>query len=396
MLTLALVPLSVNKTSPLNEWSFVGGDCAFRRMKFKTLYPDKQIPEHVDECICGHKIKENCYIRNTITDNLIIIGDSCLQLFINNNGTTKTTNCISCGKKHNNRSDSWCNICRGGILKIGQYRGKSYRWVKENDPDYCSRLSYIDPFNSLHSFVRWLSINSTNNTNRKKNTNNEKHLGIDADLRETGNNDKDSGKYIRGEDLILNKHKILNTLQSGDGQKKNHTSGQNSDCAELNVTKRRRKLRRRRRGTKRHRRSIEETLRDKKQRTNDKGNETNDKKYETNVEKHETNVKKHETNDKKNETNDKKNETNDKNVVNYYIDYHINDGNDRTDGNLSIHSSLNEGDFKMGFGKYYDRTYNWVKCIDQRYCVWVLSTNDSCCQLNDFKCWLKRAYKTYV
>jgi hypothetical protein len=54
-------------------------------------------------------------------------------------------------------------------LKIGQYTGKSYRWVSEQDSDYCQRILYVNPDNSLRDLVDWLIsdgvIQAVDNTN---------------------------------------------------------------------------------------------------------------------------------------------------------------------------------------------------------------------------------------
>ena len=50
--------------------------------------------------------------------------------------------CDCCGKKHSNRRDNFCNICRDllglTIFRIGmQHRGKSFSYIEESDKAYC-------------------------------------------------------------------------------------------------------------------------------------------------------------------------------------------------------------------------------------------------------------------
>ena len=74
--------------------------------KKKTIL---EFPEHQERCVCGHKIKENCYI--TKDDSLLVLGNCCIKKFLPNSGRT----CENCDKPHRNRKVNRCNSCRIGV-----------------------------------------------------------------------------------------------------------------------------------------------------------------------------------------------------------------------------------------------------------------------------------------
>jgi len=42
-----------------------------------------EISDEFDYCPCGKEIKEHCYIRNTVTENLTYVGNVCVNRFLN-------------------------------------------------------------------------------------------------------------------------------------------------------------------------------------------------------------------------------------------------------------------------------------------------------------------------
>ena len=237
-----LAQYSQNPDLPLNEWKFVGGKSFFRQQRFKELYPDEQFPEYTNKCICGRTIKDNSYLRNVITNKLVIVGDKCLQNFLKYNKSNHI--CVRCGDKHNNRSDEWCSLCRGGVLKVGLYKNKSFRWVMHNHPRYCKRLMHVYPCESLQQFVNWLqdknrdkNINSDNNNsdnNRDKNINCDNNNDDNSDKntncdRFDNNNDDNSNKNINSD------HNDNNNDDNSD--KNNSGNNNNKDDKNVNVTR---------------------------------------------------------------------------------------------------------------------------------------------------------------
>lgn len=89
-----------------SDWKYCGGDRGRHLNYFKVVCPDDVEPKHEDRCICGHRIKENCYI----TDGKFILnlGNCCVKRFLQK--TTRT--CEVCGCSHRNRKDNRCKKCR--------------------------------------------------------------------------------------------------------------------------------------------------------------------------------------------------------------------------------------------------------------------------------------------
>lgn len=98
----------------VKHWVYAGGDSEHRIKYFKQKCPDRELPEHASSCVCGHKIKENCYILNIDDNRLLTLGSCCIKKFIPE--STKT--CNVCGASHKNRIVDRCNDCRPGLCDI--------------------------------------------------------------------------------------------------------------------------------------------------------------------------------------------------------------------------------------------------------------------------------------
>jgi len=76
--------------------------------KLLTKYTDEKAPPYTYYCVCGHDIKENCFVKDTITGNILVIGNCCIKKFmLINNGRT----CELCGATHKNRTHNLCKDC---------------------------------------------------------------------------------------------------------------------------------------------------------------------------------------------------------------------------------------------------------------------------------------------
>jgi len=93
----------------LQYWKYCGGNEGRHHNYFKISCPETPLPEPTDTCVCGHAIKENCYITNG-TD-ILVLGNCCIQRFC----PTSKRSCEKCGAVHKNRKNNRCNTCRIGI-----------------------------------------------------------------------------------------------------------------------------------------------------------------------------------------------------------------------------------------------------------------------------------------
>lgn len=88
------------------NWYYIGGESGHHLNYFRRHYGNEEIPQHNNNCICGHKIKNNCFISNG--EYVLSIGESCINKFV----PKKNKICEDCGKKHRNRKDNLCLVCR--------------------------------------------------------------------------------------------------------------------------------------------------------------------------------------------------------------------------------------------------------------------------------------------
>jgi hypothetical protein len=97
-----------------NNFHYCGGNNERHLNYYKLCFNNKELPEKIDKCICGHKISENCYI----TDGKIILtlGNCCIKKFLPKDKSGRT--CEKCGKSHKNRKVNLCNNCKNGYGKI--------------------------------------------------------------------------------------------------------------------------------------------------------------------------------------------------------------------------------------------------------------------------------------
>lgn len=91
------------------NWKYCGGDRGRHLNYYKLMFKDKSKPNHANKCVCGHEIKENCYITNG--EQTLVLGNCCIKKFIIKN----TRTCEMCDKPHKNRKVNRCNDCRAGI-----------------------------------------------------------------------------------------------------------------------------------------------------------------------------------------------------------------------------------------------------------------------------------------
>jgi hypothetical protein len=95
-----------------SNWRYCGGRSGRHLNYFKLCCKDDDLPDPVNECVCGHIIKENCYI--TDGKQLLVLGNCCIKKFIPNSSRT----CEKCGEPHKNRVVNRCENCRIGVCDV--------------------------------------------------------------------------------------------------------------------------------------------------------------------------------------------------------------------------------------------------------------------------------------
>jgi len=92
----------------LSQWRYCGGYTGQHSNYYRLTHPDYEFPPHHDACVCGHPIKENCYITDGAQ--MLVLGNCCIQKFLKKENSGRT--CGRCGQAHKNRLDNFCRRCR--------------------------------------------------------------------------------------------------------------------------------------------------------------------------------------------------------------------------------------------------------------------------------------------
>ena len=100
-------------------WIYFGGGYyttnydkdGFHYKRFTKLWPrwfdEEPKPIHSERCVCETPIKQQCYIYNTLTGEIVVVGNCCILKF-----KLQGMTCDMCQAVHRNRSDNYCNDCR--------------------------------------------------------------------------------------------------------------------------------------------------------------------------------------------------------------------------------------------------------------------------------------------
>jgi hypothetical protein len=102
------------------KWKYCGGRSGRHLNYFKLCCQNDDLPEQVNECVCGHTISENCYI--TDGEQILVLGNCCIIKFCPKSSRT----CEKCEAPHKNRKVNRCNDCRTDICSTCK-KGQIYR-----------------------------------------------------------------------------------------------------------------------------------------------------------------------------------------------------------------------------------------------------------------------------
>lgn len=142
----------------IKQWFYIGGNRGRHLNKYRTLFGE--FPNNIERknsCICTHHIEEQCYIKNKITEEILVVGNCCINRFICNTDQR----CELCKEPHKNRKNNYCNKCRlsraSSICTVGKYKGKTFQYIKQNDISYCTWIMDNENlWGNLLLFQKWL------------------------------------------------------------------------------------------------------------------------------------------------------------------------------------------------------------------------------------------------
>ena len=116
----------------LDNFKYYGGDSGshfnylVKTLKLSEDEMNYLFHNRVEECICGHTIKQNCYI--TDGERILILGNCCIKRFVGKCCRT----CEICENPHKNRIVNRCNDCRIGICdKCNKPCDKYYKLCRD-------------------------------------------------------------------------------------------------------------------------------------------------------------------------------------------------------------------------------------------------------------------------
>jgi hypothetical protein len=107
---------NINLETLKKKWKYCGGNTGRHYEYFLIACKDEILPDDANKCLCGHKIKENCFITDGYY--IITLGNCCVKKFLKFNGRS----CAICENPHRNRKTNKCNQCRYKMTKkYGRY-----------------------------------------------------------------------------------------------------------------------------------------------------------------------------------------------------------------------------------------------------------------------------------
>ena len=157
----------LTKLKNLSDYEYAGGYTCKKNIEKNNYMKSFELegiiyPDIKKECECTHWIKQNCYVRNINTKEILVIGNCCIRHF------QIKKKCSDCKKLHKRTKSNICSDCdkelkkkdklKSTKLNFGKYKGYSIGYVEEKDNGY---LKYIyDKFD--------ITNNDYKKTNSKK------------------------------------------------------------------------------------------------------------------------------------------------------------------------------------------------------------------------------------
>lgn len=90
-------------------WRYCGGNAKhhlnYWNLCNKLRKKPWNFPPLTNECVCGHRIKDNCYITNG--KKILTLGNCCIKRFVPNKHRT----CHDCGIEHHRTKENLCFDC---------------------------------------------------------------------------------------------------------------------------------------------------------------------------------------------------------------------------------------------------------------------------------------------
>lgn len=107
-----------NALGNMRDWEWVGGNNPHSIGRWERSTNNAEKPTLKGNCVCGHAIKENCWIRSKKTGEIKTLGNCCVRRFMPEK-EDRMLKCERCGEPHMNRKTTLCNSCATGFCCYG-------------------------------------------------------------------------------------------------------------------------------------------------------------------------------------------------------------------------------------------------------------------------------------
>tara|TARA_R110000824_G_scaffold334915_3_gene521483 strand:- start:623 stop:1105 length:483 start_codon:yes stop_codon:yes gene_type:complete len=129
-------------------YTYAGGAEKSHLNYYRLRFGVRPFPKTTSHCICGHSIRDNCYMTNG-NGRFIVLGNCCIKRHC---GDAGYRTCCVCKSRHKNSKNNYCNDCRTThICKCGKTKKKNFL--------YC--YNCYDSYNNMKKNKKCMSFINT-------------------------------------------------------------------------------------------------------------------------------------------------------------------------------------------------------------------------------------------
>lgn len=107
----------------LNCMTYIGGNESYHRDYYRTKFSEIELPDFTNVCLCGSKIKINCYLKDLRlkANPVIVVGSCCQRKYL----SQIVKQCIECGIAHASKVNLTCRSCVAELKRAEALKLKS-------------------------------------------------------------------------------------------------------------------------------------------------------------------------------------------------------------------------------------------------------------------------------
>ena len=113
---------NISEKEFIDTFTYGGGAEKSHLKYYRLRFGLRPLPESKKRCVCGHIIRDNCYMTNCHM--FVVLGNCCIKRYCGDSG--RRTCCI-CKCPHRNSKNNYCKDCRLTYLcKCGKTKKQNY------------------------------------------------------------------------------------------------------------------------------------------------------------------------------------------------------------------------------------------------------------------------------